>query len=154
MLLASSASSAEDNAAARSLATRDLGSYTVASGDTLYSIARRSNLSIDDLRTLNQLDGNLVQVGQKLKLKADGAADNLVASNGGDGADPALVKVSETRPAASHARRSKEYVVQRGDTLFSIARRFGVTHNDIQRINGSRHPSHLQPGQKVKIVGL
>ncbi|MBT2868847.1 LysM peptidoglycan-binding domain-containing protein [Chromobacterium violaceum] len=154
VLLASSASSAEDNAAARSLATRDLGSYTVASGDTLYSIARRSNLSIDDLRTLNQLDGNLVQVGQKLKLKADGAADNLVASNGGDGADPALVKVSETRPAASHARRSKEYVVQRGDTLFSIARRFGVTHNDIQRINGSRHPSHLQPGQKVKIVGL
>lgn len=156
VLLASSAVSAEDGAAARSLATRDLGSYTVASGDTLYSIARRSNLDVDDLKTLNQLDGNLVQVGQKLKLKADSAADNLVANSDDSGADPALVKVAERRPAAnaSHAHRSKEYVVQRGDTLFSIARRFGVTHNDIQRINGSRHPNHLQPGQKVKIVGL
>ncbi|MEO3960380.1 LysM peptidoglycan-binding domain-containing protein, partial [Chromobacterium piscinae] len=122
----------------------------------LYSIARRSNLDINDLKTLNQLDGNLVQVGQKLKLKADSATDNLVANSDDDGADPALVKVAERRPAAnaSHAHRSKEYVVQRGDTLFSIARRFGVTHNDIQRINGSRHPNHLQPGQKVKIVGL
>ncbi|MEN2428149.1 lytic transglycosylase [Chromobacterium vaccinii] len=156
VLLASSANTAEDSAAARSLATRDLGSYTVASGDTLYSIARRSNLDIDDLKTLNQLDGNLVQIGQKLKLKADSAADNLVANSDDSGADPALVKVAERRPAAnaSHAHRSKEYVVQRGDTLFSIARRFGVTHNDIQRINGSRHPNHLQPGQKVKIVGL
>ncbi|MCD4499659.1 LysM peptidoglycan-binding domain-containing protein [Chromobacterium vaccinii] len=156
VLLASSANTAEDSAAARSLATRDLGSYTVASGDTLYSIARRSNLDVDDLKTLNQLDGNLVQVGQKLKLKADSAADNLVANSDDSGADPALIKVAERRPAAnaSHAHRSKEYVVQRGDTLFSIARRFGVTHNDIQRINGSRHPNHLQPGQKVKIVGL
>ncbi|UTH74853.1 LysM peptidoglycan-binding domain-containing protein [Chromobacterium sp. IIBBL 290-4] len=149
-LLASAAP--DDNGPARSLATRDLGSYTVASGDTLYSIARRSNLSVDELKALNGLDGNLVQAGQQLRLKADAQQDALLASNESK-RDPALIQAADNRPAPSN-RHSAEYVVQRGDTVFSIARRFGVTHHDIQKLNGSRQPSHLQPGQKVKIVGL
>ncbi|AXE36258.1 LysM peptidoglycan-binding domain-containing protein [Chromobacterium phragmitis] len=154
VLLASATAPVEDGAAAKSLATRDLGSYTVASGDTLFSIARRSNLSVSDLKSLNQLDGNLVQVGQKLRLKADSSADAIATASDGGNADPALVQVAERRPAAPQPRHSTEYVVRRGDTLFSIARRFGVTHHDIQQVNGGRQTSHLQPGQKVKIVGL
>ncbi len=143
----------DDAAPARSLTTRSLDSYTVASGDTLYSIARRSNLSVDELKALNQLDGNLVQVGQQLRLKNPASTDFQLASNASSaGSDPALIKVSDNRsPASAH---STEYVVQRGDTLYSIARRFGVSHYDIHRLNGSRQTSHLQPGQKVKIVGL
>lgn len=46
-----------------------------------------------------------------------------------------------------------EYVVRRGDTVFSIARRFGVKHHDIVRWNGASMVVRLQPGQRVKILG-
>ena len=45
------------------------GTYKVAEGDTLYSIARKNNLSVDDLKKINSIDGNNVRVGQTLKLK-------------------------------------------------------------------------------------
>ncbi|MGC0154340.1 LysM peptidoglycan-binding domain-containing protein [Chromobacterium vaccinii] len=148
-----------DDGPARSLAARSLGSYTVASGDTLYSIARRSNLSVDELRMLNQLNDNVVQVGQQLRLKAAIQADTqLAAGDDNDGGnEPALLKVSDNRPTSApvaSTRHSTEYVVKRGDTLYSIARRFGVTHHDIHRLSGGRQATHIQPGQKVKIVGL
>ncbi len=148
------ASAGVQDGAAKSLATRDLGSYTVASGDTLYSIARRNNLAVEELKSLNRLDGNMVQVGQQLQLQSVEQGETQLASAGPSDrdADPALIQVSDSRPAP--ARHSTEYTVKRGDTLFSIARRFGVKHDDIQRLNGSRQASRLQPGQKVKIVGL
>ncbi|OHX14156.1 peptidoglycan N-acetylmuramoylhydrolase [Chromobacterium sphagni] len=152
--IASAANMASSQADAQSLATSDLDRYTVSGGDTLYSIARRNNLSVDELKTLNRLEGNIVQVGQELQLKTidQGDAQLASAAPSDNGGDPSLVKVSNASPAPS--RHSTEYTVRRGDTLFSIARRFGVKHNDIQRINGSRQANHLQPGQKVKIVGL
>ncbi|WP_233201293.1 LysM peptidoglycan-binding domain-containing protein [Chromobacterium alticapitis] len=137
-------------------------SYTVASGDTLFSIARRSNMSVDDLKSLNNLSGDLVQTGRQLRLKAaqpqadiqlaDAGDASLPLGGGDSAADPALIKVSDSR--SQPAARSTEYVVQRGDTLYSIARRFGVNHSDIQRLSGNHQSSRLQPGQRVKIVGL
>lgn len=148
------ASAATNNAVLPAQTTSTADSYTVAAGDTLYSIARRNNLAVDDLKSLNQLDGNLVQVGQQLKLKAtaplssqEDANIQLASAAPSQEADPALIKVND-------APHSKEYVVQRGDTLYSIARRFGVNHSDIQRLNGNQPSSRLQPGQKVKIIGL
>ncbi|WP_231137345.1 lytic transglycosylase [Chromobacterium paludis] len=148
------ASAATNNAVLPAQTTSTADSYIVAAGDTLYSIARRNNLAVDDLKSLNQLDGNLVQVGQQLKLKAaaplssqEDANIQLASAAPSPEADPALIKVND-------APHSKEYVVQRGDTLYSIARRFGVNHSDIQRLNGNQPSSRLQPGQKVKIIGL
>jgi membrane-bound lytic murein transglycosylase D len=42
-------------------------------------------------------------------------------------------------------------MVQRGDTVYSIARRFGVNHADIQRWNDANQLTRLQPGQRVRI---
>jgi membrane-bound lytic murein transglycosylase D len=41
--------------------------------------------------------------------------------------------------------------VQRGDTVFSIARKFGVAHTDILRWNNPEQLANLQPGQKVRV---
>lgn len=61
--------------------------------------------------------------------------------------ESALAEQEQT--LASHT----EYVVRQGDTVFSIARRFGVNHRDIVRWNGASLVARLQPGQRVKIVG-
>jgi LysM repeat protein len=43
--------------------------WTVSKGDTLYNIAKRNGLSVDELKSINNLSDNLILVGQKLKLK-------------------------------------------------------------------------------------
>ena len=44
----------------------NLGTYTVVAGDTLYSIAKRYGMTIDELKELNNLSNNLLHVGQNL----------------------------------------------------------------------------------------
>lgn len=147
-------------------ASADESSYTIASGDTLYSISRRYNVSVTDLKSWNNLQDNTVKLGQVLKLKgntdndstmlaantpvptptpAAAATTTVVASSNTAQAD-ALLKVS-TIPATQS--KPAEYIVKRGDTVFSIARRFGVNHTDIQRWNDASKLVNLQPGQRV-----
>ena len=49
------------------------------------------------------------------------------------------------------ARKSAEYVVQAGDTVFSIARKFGIHHSDIQRWNTQLVANQIQPGQVLRV---
>ena len=76
--------------------------YTVVRGDTLYSIARKNNISIDRLRELNNLTSDILRVGQVLKLK-----------------ESAINK----------------YIVKLGDTLYSIANTFNTTVDTIKKLN-------------------
>uniref|UniRef100_UPI0040483299 LysM peptidoglycan-binding domain-containing protein n=1 Tax=Flavobacterium sp. TaxID=239 RepID=UPI0040483299 len=43
--------------------------YTIQQGDTLYSLSKRFNLSVNDLKKLNNLSDNTISIGQKLKIK-------------------------------------------------------------------------------------
>lgn len=47
----------------------------------------------------------------------------------------------------------REYVVQRGDTLYSIARRFGVSLDDLARVNGIEDPGQLSVGRRLLVPG-
>ncbi len=79
--------------------------YTVKPGDTLYGIASKYNMSVDDLKALNGLSSNLLSVGQVL-----------------------LVKKENNVPMG-------EYVVKRGDTLYGIAEQLGTTVDELKRLN-------------------
>lgn len=125
-------------------------SYTVKAGDTLYNISRRTELSVAELKDLNKLGSDSVKLGQVLKIKGRAVA-SVLAQNAGQGGE-GLVKTANAKSAASNV--PVEYVVQRGDTVFSIARRFGVNHTDIQRWNDAARLATLQPGQKVIVEGL
>ncbi len=127
--------------------------HTVASGDTLFNIARRYNVSVADLKAFNNLTDNTVKLGQVIKVKGNPLAANTMLAEAvpaPSAQDEALVKVSSSIAPASGAVPA-EYVVQRGDTVYSIARRFGVNHADIQRWNDANQLTRLQPGQRVRI---
>jgi membrane-bound lytic murein transglycosylase D len=130
--------------------------HTVGSGDTLYNISHRYSLTVAELKTLNSLPDDTVKLGQVLKLKPEsnnGAAVTAVATSA---QDDAVVQVSSLKPAAPAAAPRAvpvEYVVQKGDTLFSIARKFGVRHTDI-RDEAALRRHGLVPGQRVWIQGL
>ena len=121
------------------------GLHTVASGDTLYNISRRYGMTVADLRNLNSLVDDTVKLGQVLKVIGSNVAAAPVASATDSSA---LRPASFSRPASNV---SVDYVVQRGDTVFSIARKFGVSHTDILRWNNPEQLANLQPGQKVRV---
>lgn len=98
--------------------------YTVVAGDTLYSIARSFNTTIDEIRRLNNLTSDTLQVGQRLLL-----------------------------PRNDSTTSSFIYVVRAGDTLFALANRFNTTVSEIRRLNNLTSDT-LQIGQKLIIPGL
>ncbi|QQP71223.1 LysM peptidoglycan-binding domain-containing protein [Carnobacterium sp. CS13] len=103
-------------------------SYTVKSGDTLSAISTRSGVSVDNLAKWNGIKNkNLIQVGQKLTLKAPAA-----------------------KPAAS---TNKTYTVKSGDTLSGIASKNGTTVAALQNLNGIKNANLINIGQVIKLTG-
>jgi membrane-bound lytic murein transglycosylase D len=103
--------------------------YTVRSGDTLYDIARAHGISISALKSANRKNGSRIHPGDVLRIP-----------------DP----VSETSPRQQAGSGNTTYRVQRGDTLFDIARKFGISTSALQRANGLRG-SRIYPGDVLKI---
>jgi LysM repeat protein len=111
-------------------ATGGTNTYTVQQGDTLGRIALRYDTTVQELVRLNNLaNPDAISVGQKL----------IVPSGSGGAA------------AAPAAGQGKNYVIQRGDTLLSIARRFGLTVKQLQDANNITNPDRIFPGQTLVI---
>lgn len=106
--------------------------YTVQSGDTLGAIARRFGATIAELVRLNNITNpDALKVGQQLIVPgASGAGGAVTVPSAGQG---------------------KSYTVQRGDTLLSIARRFGLTVKQLQAANNISNPDRIYPGQVLTI---
>lgn len=94
--------------------------YTVKSGDNLYSIARRYNTSVSEITRLNNLTSNALSLGQILKIPKEGSSSPTT------------------------------YTVKRGDSLYSIARKYNTTVDSIKRKNNLTS-NILQIGQKLTI---
>ena len=113
--------------------------YRVQTGDTLFSIARRFGVTVDELKRQNRLSGNGVQVGQTLRV--DAGKSSVAATPG-----PALVRVRA--PAAT----PRVYTVRPGDSLFAIAVKFGVELEDLMRWNKLTGRTVIQPGLKIRVT--
>ena len=108
---------------------KDFLTYTVVKGDNLGNIAKKHNVSVASLQEWNELKDNNVQIGKKI----------LVLSNKNQ-----VVTTSE---------RTAHYLVQKGDSLFKIAKKYpGITVSDIKKWNGI-DGNELKPGMKLKISG-
>jgi len=116
--------------------TGTTGTYTVQKGDTLGKIALRYGTTVAELLRLNGLSNpDVLAIGQTLKVP------------GGSGAAPA--SVGTPKPATGGQGRT--YTVQKGDTLLSIARRYGLTTKQLQAANNITNPDRIFPGQKLVI---
>lgn len=108
--------------------------HKVASGDTLYSIAKQYELDVDDLAAANGLKGSHLKAGQILKVSLSGADKKAKDSK-------ANANKKEKMPAVYH--------VKKGDTLESIANRYKLDVSDLKRLN--KGGSSIKAGQKLKL---
>lgn len=113
--------------------------YTVKKGDNLYKISKRFNIRVDELKEANNLHSNKIQRGLKLIIPdVEQNEDNPVKTN-----------VSSTE--SSIKKEEITYTVKKGDTLWSIAKRFNINVKELKRINNIRSRI-LKPEQEL-IVG-
>jgi LysM repeat protein len=104
--------------------------HVVQRGETLYSIARRYGTSVSAIASANGLrNPNYIWVGQRLVIPGGGGGGSA-GSGGGSGTT---------------------HVVQRGETLYSIARRYGTSVSAIVSANGLRNPNYIWAGQRLRI---
>ncbi len=97
--------------------------YTVKKGDTLYGISNQFGVSVVDLKNLNGLKDNNLQIGQVLK----------ITNNSGTNPDSTI-----------------NYTVKKGDSLYGIARVYKTTVQEIQKLNNLKSNT-LSIGQVLKI---
>lgn len=126
--------SVKPTAVRHSSSTRGSGVYhTIRSGETLGSIASRYSVTVADLKDWNNLAGSRIKAGQRLRV-----ASPYTSSNGGGSGMIAESSDSKT-----------VYRVRRGDSLWSIARKFGVSLDQLREWNDAA--SDIRPGQRLVI---
>lgn len=104
------------------------GVHRVKKGETLGEIAKAYGISISQLKSWNNIRGNLIRVNQRLYVE-----------------NPS----SQTATAEGDAMY---YKVKAGDTLYEIAKKFdGVTVNQLKKMNNIYNSKHLKAGQRLKI---
>lgn len=145
------------NAGSYDTGRQDGQTIVVGSGDTLYGLSRRYNVSVSDLMAANGLTSSQLQLGQRLTISsgASGAPgrQEYMASPA-----PARTRSYETpsyeEPAPARHGSSDwhgTYQVASGDSLYNIARQHGVTSSELQRHNGISDPRRVMPGTVLKV---
>ena len=120
--------------------------YKVEKGDTLYSISRKYQITVAELRAANNLSENdVIKVGQKLKIPT---AD---ISNAAALATDNKATTNPSGATLSSGTATKEYTVVKGDTMYSIAKKNGMTLAEFMALNNLDSNSVIKVGQKLKI---
>lgn len=102
-------------------------SYTVVAGDSLWSIAKKFGTTVDEIKRLNNLTNDTIFIGQVLKIPVKG----------------------ESIPPQDIST----YTVVAGDTLWSIAKRFSTTVDELKRLN-QLTSDNLRIGQILKVPSI
>ena len=111
--------------------------HTVKSGETLAKIAQKYKCSVNDLKKWNNLKSNTIKIGQKLKVyppESQSVSNNTNNNSSGN----------------TNTSGTTVYTVKKGDSLWSIAKKYNVTVDHIKKLNNLKN-NDLKVGQKLKL---
>ena len=148
-----------------------VGTVVVKRGDTLYALAREHNMTVDDIAKVNNLSAPYtIRVGQVLKIEKP----QTVAEKKPEPqpkvetkSKPKVTPIAEEKPKETPKEIVKEepkkvdvrvpvktIKVAKGDTLYSISRRYAVPVNDLAVMNNLSAPFSLRVGDTLRVPDL
>lgn len=101
-------------------------SYTVVKNDTLWGLSKKYGVSVSDLKKANGVSGHLIYVGQKLQIPAKSTKAVKAAK---------ATKTTKTTSASTVDTTSTTHTVVKGDTLWSLAKKYGVSVKALMKAN-------------------
>jgi peptidoglycan endopeptidase LytF len=122
--------------------------YRVVSGDTLFAIARRFGMGVEELKSLNSLTSNNLSIGQTLKVRS--ATANVPAPPTPPPTPPTPRPTPPTPPPPTGGTTT--YRVVPGDTLWGIAKKFNMGIDELRALNGLASNA-LSVGQELRVRG-
>lgn len=117
-------------------------SYKVVKNDSLWAISKKYGVSISSLQKANSLSGNTIYVGQTLKIPSSSKTTSFKSTT---------KTSSKTAAVKATATSSTTYKVAKGDTLWSIAKKYGVSVSALQKAN-NLSSSLIYIGQSLKLA--
>ena len=117
------------------------GSYTVQAGDSYWRIANKYGISIEELQRLNGTSSYFLYPGQSLVVPGSASTTSGSASS-----------ASSYTSSTSTSSAGGNYTVQAGDSYWRIANKYGISIQELQRLNGTSDYT-LHPGQSIKVPG-
>ncbi len=125
-----------------------VSTYTVARGDSLWSIAKRNNLTVSELAEANNLRASsMLKVDQKIIIPGQ-----AYTSNPSYGPAKSVEQPAAPKAPVSTAKKMV-HVVDSGQTLGGIARKYDVSVGAIATANNISDPAKIRPGQELIIPG-
>lgn len=116
--------------------------HTIAGGENLTAIADRYGVTVTALRVENNLRSDKILAGQRLRIPGSGSAGGTTGESIGS--------VQASLPPEANTTRT--HTIARGESLWEIARSYGVTESVLRAVNGISGSS-IYAGQKLRIPG-
>lgn len=110
--------------------------YTVKAGDNLYKIARKFNMTVSQIKQLNHLKSNQLNVGQHLLLKAQISAPSIATKN------------LKSTPQGKFIK----YKVKRGEELKTILKKYQMDKSGFEALNPDFSGNKVYPGQQITLL--
>lgn len=114
----------------------DSESYTVKSGDTLYGIARQHDMSVTELRQINNLQGDMLRVGQRITVHKIQTAPSI--AEGAENSTP--------------QGRFATYRVQTNENTGRVLDKFKMTRNEFEALNPGLDADNISSGQQITVL--
>lgn len=114
----------------------DFSMYYVEKGETMYSISKKFNISVEELKAMNDLPTTSLNVGQKLRIGKNSKQTETVVSN--------------AKTSVKAVKENRFHIVGKGETLYSISKRYDMTVTELQKINGLTDTA-LNIGQELQV---
>ena len=118
--------------------------HVVKKGESLGSIARKYHVTVASLKKWNHLKRDTLHVGQRLTIYRSGASASQVNKSNNNNSNKATGNKTVNKPTV------RTHTVKKGETLSSIAKKYGCTVNDLKKWNGLKSNTVIV-GKKLKI---
>lgn len=110
--------------------------YTVRTGDSLYQIAREHDMSVDELQALNNLDSDILRVGQRILVKETRSTPSIAES------------AEESTPQGRFVR----YRVESGESGRNILQKFRMSEAELRALNPGIELQSIRSGQQITVL--